>query len=259
MTSRTAIPPRALSVILFITLIVSSCRYDSQPERLRRFAQASTSAPVNEQRASEQISAKPSTPPLTAKEQLAADAIDTIPLATHRAVIRTSEGAFTLHLYGKDAPKTVENFIKLAERKFYRGILIHRIAKDFVVQMGDPKTKDKRKRDEWGSGGESASGEGFETEVNSDAPSVKRGYRRGVVAMANRGGETNTSQFFICLRDIPNLPLRSSIFGDVASGMATLDSIAAQAITPVLSSTDGRPQKPITILSVSVSAIVPVP
>ena len=140
---------------------------------------------------------------------------------------------------------------RLSERKFFRGILFHRVAKNFVVQTGDPKTKDKRKKDEWGSGGESAFGEPFPDEIFTDAPSVKRGYRRGTVAMANRSPDANTSQFFICLRDIPELPQQFTIFGEVLRGQDVLDSIGRAEITPQLNENDGRPVKVIAIKSVT--------
>lgn len=180
---------------------------------------------------------------------------DTTPVLTHRAVIRTTLGEITIGLYGKDAPQTVENFVKLSERKFFRGILFHRVAKNFVVQTGDPKTKDKRKKDEWGSGGESAFGEPFPDEIFADAPSVKRGYKRGTVAMANRSPDANTSQFFICLRDTPELPQQFTIFGEVLRGQEVLDSIGGLEITPELNENDGRPVKSIVIKNVAVAKV----
>lgn len=247
-----------VTICCYITIccgaFFSSCQADTQSERLRRFVLA-------QQAAEQRVSLAPKPDSTSIKEDSTDKANnneipnDTIPRITHRAVVKTSEGAFTLGLYGKDAPRTVENFVKLAERKFYRGILVHRVAKDFVVQMGDPKTKDRRKRDEWGNGGESAFGEPFETEIQPDAPSVKRGYKRGTLAMANRGAETNTSQFFVCLRDTPEMPLKYSIFGEVLEGIETLDSIGAQKIIPILNKNDGRPVKSVVITGVSVSRV----
>jgi cyclophilin family peptidyl-prolyl cis-trans isomerase len=235
-------------VLSVMATVVSSCKQDSQPERLRRFAAAQQAA---EQSSSIVAKTSEQASPDTLTQKIAAN--DTLPVLTHRVLVRTTKGAFTLGLYGKNAPKTVENFVKLAERKFYRGVLVHRIAKDFVIQTGDPRTKDKRKRDEWGNGGESAFGEPFETELLPTALSVKRGYKRGTVAMANRGPESNTSQFFICLRDIADLPLQYTIFGEVLDGMSVIDSIAAQKIVPVLNENDGRPVKAIVITNVNVS------
>jgi peptidyl-prolyl cis-trans isomerase-like 1 len=174
------------------------------------------------------------------------------PRTTHRVTIATSKGTITLDLYGADAPRTVENFTTLARRKFYDKTLIHRVARDFMVQGGDPKTRDRRKRDEWGSGGESIFGEPFADELNPDAPSFQRGYRRGALCMANRGPSTNTSQFFICLRDLPELPFQYTIFGMVASGMDVVDAIGAEPIVPVLNETDGRPVEAVLVRSVRI-------
>jgi cyclophilin family peptidyl-prolyl cis-trans isomerase len=227
-----------------------SCKNQEQPERLRRFAEAPTAEPAK-------VAAGQPDSSLNSSERNAEQGtdLDTLPRITHRATVRTSEGVFTVGLYGKDAPRTVENFVKLADRNAYRGVLVHRIAKGFVIQLGDPKTKDKRKRDEWGNGGESAFGEPFEDEIFPETPSVRRAYRRGTVAMANRGANTNTSQFFICLRDTPELRLRYTIFGEITSGMATIDSIAALPIVPQLNETDGRPVKSVVVKAVSVQKI----
>lgn len=234
-----------LAVALLFVWAGVACQKYGQPERLRRFAALQqTSAP------SKSVSAKlPESPSDSSAKP------DTIPLLTHRAVIRTTFGEITIGLYGKDAPQAVENFVKLSERKFFRGILFHRVAKNFVVQTGDPKTKDKRKKDEWGSGGESAFGEPFPDEIFTDAPSVKRGYKRGTVAMANRSPDANTSQFFICLRDVPELPQQFTIFGEVLRGQDVLDSIGGVEITPQLNENDGRPVKVIAIKSVAVSKV----
>lgn len=241
-----------LSAIVLV--LVGACRPNSEPERLRRFALAHEAAEQKSSLAA-QASRSKADEDNSGDVQEEKKVQDTIPKITHRAIVQTSEGAFTLGLYGKDAPRTVENFVKLSERKFYRGILVHRVAKDFVLQMGDPKTKDKRKRDEWGNGGESAFGEPFETEMQPQAISVQRGYRRGTLAMANRGVETNTSQFFVCLRDIPEMPRTYTIFGEVMNGWETLDSIHAQKIIPILNKNDGRPVKAIVITNINIRKV----
>jgi len=228
---------RFISTVVVLSVLgvcAVQCVRREQPERLARFQNIAPTIPKSGQ----------STEP-----------VDTIPTATHRVYMTTSKGTLTLELYGNDAPKTVENFVTLAKRRVYDKTLIHRIAKDFVIQGGDPKTKDKRKKDEWGLGGESAFGEPFADELHSDAPSFVRGYKRGTLASANRGPSTNTSQFFICLRDVPELPKQHTIFGCVTEGITVLDSIAAEAVQPVLNESDGRPLKPIVVQSVRVVAL----
>lgn len=227
-------------LVVSLTCSLGSCFQQRQPERLVRLQQTIP-----------QVQAKNS----DSSEKTSAASDDTVNLISHRVTLSTNKGEIILELYGNDAPKTVENFVTLAKRRVFDGILVHRIAKNFIVQMGDPKTKDKRKKDEWGTGGESTFGEPFADELNPETISYKRGYKRGTVAAANRGPDTNTSQFFICLRDLPELPLHHTIFGTVAEGMEVVDSIAAEPIQPALNESDGRPIKPVQIRSVKISAV----
>ncbi len=173
------------------------------------------------------------------------------PVITHLAKVKTTKGTFTIGLYGYDAPRTVYNFVQLANQGFYDRQHIHRIAKDFVIQFGDPKSRYRSRQEQWGSGGRSIWRVPFEDELNPVTPSYRQGYRRGCVAMANRRiPNTNTSQVFICLQDLPDLPRKFTIFGRVVEGLDVVDSIAAVPIVPVLDSTDGRPQHPIRILQI---------
>lgn len=157
--------------------------------------------------------------------------------AKHTAVIATSMGDIEIELFGNDAPKTVENFIKLAEKKYYDGLRFHRIVPGFVIQTGDGYSKDLAKTEMWGTGGESAFGKEFPDELNAATPSYKEGYKHGVVAMANHGPNTNSSQFFICLADV-GLPHAYTIFGKVTKGLDIVDKIGAVQ-------TDPRSQRPI--------------
>jgi cyclophilin family peptidyl-prolyl cis-trans isomerase len=158
------------------------------------------------------------------------------------AVMATSMGTIEIELYRNDAPRTVDNFVKLAEQKYFDGIKFHRIAKGFVIQGGDPTGT--------GGGGKSIYGKEFEDELNPAAPSFKTGYVRGTVAMANRGPNTNTSQFFIMLQDAPRLPKAYTIFGRVVAGLDVVDRIGAVEITPEMGATDGRPKTDVVITSV---------
>jgi cyclophilin family peptidyl-prolyl cis-trans isomerase len=149
------------------------------------------------------------------------------PFPTHHAVISTSMGDITVELYGEDAPKTVANFVGLAKKGFYEGILFHRIVPGFVIQAGDPMTKDPSKMEKWGFGGESIYGGPFEDELDTATPSYKRGYAKGVMAMANSGPNTNLSQFFIMLDRSSGLDDRMSwtIFGKVIKGMDVVEKM----------------------------------
>ncbi|MBE0645094.1 MAG: peptidylprolyl isomerase [Bacteroidetes bacterium] len=132
-------------------------------------------------------------------------------------VIETNMGNIEIEMYRAEAPKTVENFVQLAKKGYYDGIIFHRVINGFVIQGGDPTGT--------GSGGESIYGKKFEDETDANSPLYKTGYKRGVVAMANAGPNTNGSQFFICHKDIV-LPPNYTIFGKVVEGMDTVDKIA---------------------------------
>jgi peptidyl-prolyl cis-trans isomerase B (cyclophilin B) len=125
------------------------------------------------------------------------------------ATINTNQGAIGLELFDEDAPKTVANFRKLAGEHFYDGVIFHRVIRDFMIQGGDP--------DGTGTGGP---GYTFEDEIN-DHKVV-----RGALAMANAGPNTNGSQFFIVTTaSAPWLDGKHTVFGQVSSGMETVDAI----------------------------------
>ena len=128
-------------------------------------------------------------------------------------IIKTNLGEIKFETYGADAPKTVANFIALADKGFYDGLTFHRVIKGFMIQGGDPNGN--------GTGGP---GYKFEDELNPETESAKAGYQKGVAAMANSGPNTNGSQFFIMLENYP-LPHNYTIFGKVAAGQEVVDKI----------------------------------
>lgn len=154
----------------------------------------------------------------------------------HTISIETSKGTIIFETYDTDAPKTVENFITLANKGFYNGVIFHRVISGFMIQGGDPTGT--------GMGGP---GYKFADELNPATESYKRGYVRGTLAMANSGPDTNGSQFFIMHKDTP-LPNAYTIFGRVISGMEVVDAIAS---TPVNGS--DRPIQDIVMKKVTVS------
>ena len=160
------------------------------------------------------------------------------------AVIETSMGTIEAELYRADAPKTVENFVKLAEKKYFNGVIFHRVSKGFVIQGGDPTGT--------GSGGKSIYGGDFADELDPKTPSYKAGYVKGVLAMANRGPNTNTSQFFIMLQDAPRMPKNYTIFGKVIKGIEVVDKIGEVEIVPQMGARDGKPKVDIVMKSVTV-------
>jgi peptidyl-prolyl cis-trans isomerase B (cyclophilin B) len=125
------------------------------------------------------------------------------------ATLHTNAGPITVSFFDEDAPKTVENFRKLAGDGFYDGLIFHRVIKDFMIQGGDPEGT--------GTGGP---GYTFEDEFN-DHKVV-----RGALAMANAGPNTNGSQFFIVTTDAaPWLDGKHTVFGEVTNGMDAVDAI----------------------------------
>ncbi len=125
------------------------------------------------------------------------------------ATLHTNHGAVEVELYDEEAPKTVENFLKLAREGFYDGIVFHRVIEGFMIQGGDPTGT--------GTGGP---GYQFEDEINPHR------VVRGSLAMANAGPNTNGSQFFIVTADeAPWLDGKHTVFGRVTSGMDVVDAI----------------------------------
>jgi cyclophilin family peptidyl-prolyl cis-trans isomerase len=159
------------------------------------------------------------------------------------AVIETDKGPIEIEFLPKDAPRAVENFRLLAEKGYYNNLTFHRIVKGFMIQGGDPSGN--------GTGGESAWGGTFEDEINPDSPTYRDGYRRGILAMANAGPDTNGSQFFIMHMDSP-LPPSYVIFARVTNGLSVIDALAE---TPTTTGADGgqsQPLKPPKITKVTI-------
>jgi len=148
------------------------------------------------------------------------------------AILTTSEGAIELELFPEDAPKTVENFTKLASDGYYDGLTFHRVIPDFMIQGGCPRGD--------GTGGP---GYAFEDEFN-DHP-VARGY----LAMANAGPDTNGSQFFLVTADAcPWLDGKHTVFGRITSGQDVAD-----AISQVERDDRDRPLEPVVLESVQLT------
>jgi len=125
-------------------------------------------------------------------------------------LMKTNLGDIKLELFEKDAPKTVENFVKLAQSKFYDGVKFHRVIKDFMIQSGDPNSKD----DDWSNDGMGGPGYAFEDEINAHK------LVKGALAMANAGPNTNGSQFFIVTAEsTPWLDGKHTVFGKVIEGV----------------------------------------
>ena len=144
-------------------------------------------------------------------------------------VMETTQGIIELKLMSTVAPKACENFMKLAEKKYYDGIIFHRVIKEFMLQGGDPTGT--------GAGGESIWGKPFQDECVSSVTFDKP----GILAMANSGPNTNGSQFFITTVETPWLNQNHTIFGEVTKGMDVVSKI--ENIETTLQDKPVAPQK----------------
>ncbi len=162
------------------------------------------------------------------------------------AVLKTSDGEMVVEFWSDVAPKTVENFKKLAKEGFYDGTAFHRIIKGFMIQGGDPNTKDLNKESSYGTGGP---GYKIPAEFN------ERPHVRGVLSMA-RSSDPNSggSQFFVCLGTASSLDRQYTAFGKVIKGLDVLDKIGT---TPVSRSNSGENSKPNTRVSLESVKVVP--
>jgi cyclophilin family peptidyl-prolyl cis-trans isomerase len=129
------------------------------------------------------------------------------------AVIETTMGTIELELFEKATPKTVKNFVELAQKGYYNGVIFHRVIDGFMIQSGDPTGT--------GRGGESIYGKPFEDEI---VDTLKHS-GPGILSMANRGPNTNGSQFFITLAPTPWLDGRHTVFGKVVKGLDVVQKI----------------------------------
>lgn len=162
------------------------------------------------------------------------------PVTAPQVTLETNFGTIRFELLTQDAPKTCENFRLLTSRGFYDGLTFHRVINGFMIQGGDPNGN--------GTGGESAWGGEFDDEINAGSSLYQTGYAAGIVAMANRGPNTNGSQFFIMHKPYP-LPPNYTIFGRVLEGMEVVDKIATAPT--------GRNDRPITAVIIHKATVQP--
>ncbi|HKS37777.1 MAG TPA: peptidylprolyl isomerase [Verrucomicrobiae bacterium] len=160
------------------------------------------------------------------------------------AVIKTSEGEMVAEFWPDVAPKTVENFKKLAREGFYDGTAFHRIIKGFMIQGGDPLTRDASKEDAWGTGGP---GHTVKAEFND------RKHVRGVLSMARSAHPDSAgSQFFVCLDPAPSLDKKYTGFGKLIKGEDILLKIGNTPVGPNKSGEPSKPQKRIELQSIKI-------
>jgi len=173
---------------------------------------------------------------------------DTSPVSTGNevAVITTSEGDMVVEFWTDAAPNTIENFKKLARAAFYNGTIFHRIVKAFMIQGGDPNSKDPSKENRYGEGGP---GYKIKAEFNDHL------HERGVISMAREPDPDSAgSQFFICLAPVPRLDHQYTTFGKLIKGD---DVLAKIGDTPVSRNSMGEMSKPTKRVAIEKIDIVP--
>ena len=160
------------------------------------------------------------------------------------AVIKTNEGDMVIQFWTDAAPKTVENFKKLARAGFYDGTIFHRIVKNFMIQGGDPLSKDPSKEDRYGSGGP---GYKIKAEFNDHS------HERGVISMAREPEPDSAgSQFFICLAPVTRLDHQYTTFGKLIKGDDVLENIGAAEVSRNSSGEMSKPTQRIVIESIKI-------
>jgi peptidyl-prolyl cis-trans isomerase B (cyclophilin B) len=166
--------------------------------------------------------------------------------ANEVAVIKTSEGDMVVQFWTDAAPNTIQNFKKLAKQGFYNGTIFHRIVRGFMIQGGDPNSKDPAKEDSYGAGGP---GYKVKAEFN-DHP-----HERGVISMAREPDPDSAgSQFFICLAPVPRLDHQYTTFGKLIKGDDVLDKIGNTSVTRNSMGENSKPTKRVTIEKIDIVA-----
>ena len=162
------------------------------------------------------------------------------------AVIKTSEGDMVVQFWNDAAPNTIENFKKLARSGFYDGTIFHRIVKGFMIQGGDPNSKDAGKESRYGEGGP---GYKIKAEFNDHS------HERGIISMARSSDPDSAgSQFFICLAPVPRLDHQYTTFGKLIKGDDVLEKIGD---TPATRNSAGEMSKPTKRVVIESIKIVP--
>ena len=146
------------------------------------------------------------------------------PMQNQQVRIITNKGNIEIELFNDKTPKTAENFVSLVNKKFYNDIKFHRVIKGFMIQAGDPLTKDETQKDRWGTGGP---GYKFDNEIISGLSNTD-----GMIAMANSGPNTNGSQFYINVANNANIDGAYTVFGKVTKGLEIVHLISETKTGP---------------------------
>jgi cyclophilin family peptidyl-prolyl cis-trans isomerase len=213
-----------ISTLLFLcllTLVFSGCLSNSDKDPCINFTdppKTKPADPAEQQNASSDLTLNNNMEKNNHENNSTIDTKKALPFADKyaAALIKTNLGDIKVDFFNSDAPITVDNFLKLANQGFYNGTKFHRVIRDFMIQGGDPNSKD----DDWSNDGIGGPGYKFKDEINN----IK--LVRGSLAMANSGPDTNGSQFFIVTAEAtPWLDGKHTNFGQVVEGMEIIDKI----------------------------------
>jgi peptidyl-prolyl cis-trans isomerase B (cyclophilin B) len=172
---------------------------------------------------------------------------ETVKVKNPIATIETNMGIIKMELYPNEAPKTVANFVGLAKNGYYNNAIYHRVIPGFIIQGGDPEGKTDQ--------GKSIFGGEFEDEIDLNSQLYKTGYVKGIVAMANHGANTNSTQFFMALDDINPVEKqinkldgkKYTIFGKITEGQEIADNISKVEVDE-----KNKPKTPVIINKVTI-------
>jgi len=211
-----------LALFIVIMVIIVSTRKDTTTEEMS--AQEDVSASVVSSLENNQIT----------------EETNTMEQETIMVTMVTSQGNIEIELWKDKTPKTVENFITLAQNGFYDGTRFHRVIEGFMIQGGDPLSKDTAQMARWGTGGP---GYQFADEIHAENKNIA-----GTISMANAGPNTNGSQFFINVADNSYLDTRHTVFGKVISGYDVVETISLVDTIPGVD----RPVQDVVIQSIEI-------
>lgn len=205
-----------LAVFLAVAVVATAAAQTAKP------AQGGAPKTGTAPKAGTQPAPKP--PARTPAKPAAAPTVQPSPGAGPVVVVETAKGTFEFETYPDDAPKTVVNFLALTKRGFFNGQRFHRVVPGFVIQAGDPQTRDMSKQADWGRGPAAGSGK----PIGVAEFSKKHLHTKGAVAMAHAGNAAEAdSQFYVTLAPKPALDGKYAVFGQVISGVDVPAKIAA--------------------------------
>jgi cyclophilin family peptidyl-prolyl cis-trans isomerase len=218
--------------IAIFVLLLTGCSdqqytYDeaSAPKSMDNFSDAGIIGRIEDLKNGLKPNVKPDSVPASEPGQMAGQAeaqanqkqLENLAAQFDQAIIKTNYGDITVKFYAQESPITVNNFLNLAKANFYNGVKFHRVIKNFMIQGGDPNSKNENDVASWGRGGP---GYQFQDEINQHK------LVKGSLAMANSGPDTNGSQFFIVTAEAtPWLDGKHTNFGYVAKGLAVVEKI----------------------------------